>query len=306
MKHPGKLLLAFLALAMLSGCGETEGPVMYGNFEADEWIVPAEGSGRIVWLSIEEGTTFKKGEVVGLIDTVQLAFRKQAALANMAALEATIPDIEARTRSLGQEKAAQERELKRISRLVEQGSAGRQMLEQAEDRLRVIAGELSATETALQQEADGIRAQMKPLRVEADMLEDQVSRCVIVNPEHGVVLTSYAGEHEYVATGHPLYKLGNMDEMILRAWFPGDQLSQLEMGGEMQVSIDIPGREMKHYKGRVTGIAQKPQFIPTQVQTRENRTTQHYEVKIRVPNDGSIKPGMPGEVRFAASMESGQ
>lgn len=279
---------------------------MYGNFEADEWIVPAEGSGRIMWLSIEEGNTFEKGEVVGLIDTVQLAFRKQAAMAQITALEATIPDIKARTRSLRQEKAAQERELKRISRLVEQGTAGRQMLEQAEDRLRVIAGELSATETALQQEADGIRAQMEPLRVEADMLEDQISRCVIENPEQGVVLTRYAGEHEYVATGHPLYKLANMDEMILRAWFPGDQLSQLEMGGEMQVSIDIPGGEMKHYTGRVTGIAQKPQFIPTQVQTRENRTTQHYEVKIRVPNDGSLKPGMPGEVRFAGSIESGR
>lgn len=298
--------MAFLAVTMLSGCGEAEGPVMYGNFEADEWVVPAEGSGRIVWLSIEEGSTFEKGEVVGLIDTVQLAFRKQAALARITALEATIPDIEARTQSLRQKKAAQEREMERISRLVEQGSAGRQMLEQAEDQLAVTASELSAAQTALQQEANGIRAQTKPLLVEAEMLEDQISRCVIANPEHGVVLTRYAGMHEYVATGHPLYKLANMDEMILRAWFPGDQLSRLEMGGEMQVSIDIPGKGMKHYTGKVTGIAQKPQFIPTQVQTRENRTTQHYEVKIRVPNDGSIKPGMPGEVRFAGNSEPGR
>ncbi len=297
--------LLFFIAALLAGCAETSEPVMYGNFEADEWIIPAEGDGRIVWLDIEEGISYKKGEIVGLIDTIQLGLQKQMAEANIAALQATIPDIEMQTASVSRKTEALERERERVSRLVELGSADRQMLDQIDDQLAIARSELTAALAALRQETSAIRAQMEPLHVQIQLLEDKIQRCIIANPENGVVLTRYAGLHQYVAVGHPLYKLANIDEMIFRAWFAGSQLSMLEIGGEMEVSIDIPGKDMKQYRGTVASIAQKPQFIPTQVQTRENRTEQHYEVKIRVPNDGSIKPGMPGEVRFVVNRNSG-
>ena len=305
MQNTKKILLLFFVATLLGACTEPSGPVMYGNFEADEWIIPAEGSGRIVWLGIEEGKTLQKGETVGLIDTIQLGLQKQMAAASLAALQATIPDIEIQTASIRRRIEALEREKARTSRLVEQGSVDQQMLEQLEDQLSVSLSELTAATTALRQQTASILAQKEPMRVQIQILEDKIQRCVIMNPENGVILTRYVGIHEYVNIGHPLYKLANLDEMILRAWFPGDQLAMLEIGGDMEIGIDIPGKGMKHYQGTVASIAQKPQFVPTQVQTKENRTQQHYEVKIRVPNDGSIKAGMPGEVRFTGNRNSG-
>ncbi len=305
MQYTRKFLLLFLAAALVSGCSESSGPVMYGNFEADEWIIPAEGSGRIVWLHIEEGKPLKKGEIVGLVDTIQLGLQKQMAEASLAALQSTIPNIEVQTAAISRQIDALEREKERVSRLVDQGSADRQMLDQLEDQLAVAHSEQAAANTTLRQQTESILAQMKPMQVQIQLLEDKIRRCIIVNPENGVVLTRYAGVHEYVDIGHPVYKLANMDKMVMRAWFTGDQLSMLEIGGDMEVGIDIPGKGMKHYRGTVASIAQKPQFIPTQVQTRENRTQQHYEVKIRVTNDGSIKAGMPGEVGFTGNRNSG-
>ena len=52
------------------------------------------------------------------------------------------------------------------------------------------------------------------------------------------------------------------------------------------------------YKGRVLNISERPQFIPSMVQTRGNRTDQHYKVKVEVSNNGTLKSGMPGELVF--------
>ena len=283
-------------LVAFAACNDTDTHVIYGNFEAEEWLVPAEGNGRIMWLDIEEGKTYEANEVVGLIDTIPLSLKLEVTASKIRALEASIPDIEAQTASLESTKAAQEREVERIRRLVERGSAEKKMLDQAEDQLTVTGNKLSAANKALRQETEGLRAQIQSLQAQKKLQREQIKRCIILNPEHGVVLTRYAGVHEYVSAGHPLYKLANMDEMILRAWAPGAMLALVEPGKDVEILIDMPGGETKAYPGRVKSVAQKPQFIPTQVQSRENRTRQHYEVRVGVTNDGRIKPGMPGEM----------
>jgi HlyD family secretion protein len=49
--------------------------------------------------------------------------------------------------------------------------------------------------------------------------------------------------------------------------------------------------------GRVTWVASRAEFTPTPIQTREERVTQVYAVKVAVANpDGSLKIGMPGEL----------
>jgi HlyD family secretion protein len=301
-----KFSVFLLAVAFLVACNRQEEAVMYGNFEADEWIIPAGNSGKIIWLDLQEGGRYEAGQLVGMIDTIPFALEKEVILAQIDALRASLPDISVQTDVIRQKLSALEREQERVARLVEQGSADRQMLERLEDEMAVTERELLAVTASLRQESDRIRAQIRSLQAQTEVLEDRMERCRILNPESGVVLTRYASIHEYVAAGQPLYRLANMEEMILSAWFSGEQLSDLRLGDHMQVSIDIPGQGMKHYRGKVLSVAEKPQFTPTQVQTQANRVKQHYQVKISVPNDGSIKPGIPGEVRFAGNTTSHQ
>ena len=50
----------------------------------------------------------------------------------------------------------------------------------------------------------------------------------------------------------------------------------------------------------VVEVAEKPEFTPKNVQTRDERTKQIFWVKIEMPNpDGDLKPGMPGEATIA-------
>ena len=52
------------------------------------------------------------------------------------------------------------------------------------------------------------------------------------------------------------------------------------------------------YPGRITWIASESEFTPKTIQTRDSRANLVYAVKIAVENDGLLKLGMYGEVKF--------
>ena len=89
-----KSLKLFPFLFLLAAC--TGGAPKYdatGTFEATEVIVSAEASGRLLSFDIEEGTTLKDGQEVGIIDTVQLYLKKLQLEASVKSVEGQRPDI---------------------------------------------------------------------------------------------------------------------------------------------------------------------------------------------------------------------
>jgi len=88
-----------------------------------------------------------------------------------------------------------------------------------------------------------------------------------------------------------------LDTLTLRAYLSGGQLAAVRLGDPVGVRYDAPDGGLRETRGRVTWIADRAEFTPTPIQTREERVDQVYGVKIRVPNpDGVLKIGMPGEV----------
>ena len=68
-----KTIIPFMILALMAGCSGREYlSDAYGNFETKEYLIPAEGKGRILRLELEEGSILSEGEVVGCIDTMAL------------------------------------------------------------------------------------------------------------------------------------------------------------------------------------------------------------------------------------------
>ena len=73
-------LVALLGV-LLFGCGGDDAPDAYGNFEATETTVSAEADGRLLSFAVDEGDRLAVGDVVGLVDTTQLAAQRDALLA---------------------------------------------------------------------------------------------------------------------------------------------------------------------------------------------------------------------------------
>ncbi len=87
--------------------------------------------------------------------------------------------------------------------------------------------------------------------------------------------------------------------MYLRAYIGGDQLAAVKTGQQVSVGIDQPDGTIRQLKGEISWISPEAEFTPKTVQTRDERVRQVYAVKVRVQNDGSLKIGMPGEMRIA-------
>jgi HlyD family secretion protein len=123
-------------------------------------------------------------------------------------------------------------------------------------------------------------------------------RAQIINPVNGIVLEKYTEQFELVNPGKPLYKIADLSEIILRAYVSGAQLDDIKIGQIVKVEIDKDESENYSYEGKIAWIASESEFTPKVIQTKEERVNLVYAIKIRVVNDGKIKIGMPGEVRF--------
>ena len=114
----------------------------------------------------------------------------------------------------------------------------------------------------------------------------------------GTVIAKYAEPGEFAATGRPLFKVADMDNVYLRAYFTSTQLADIHTGQKVTVIADYGADRQFEYPGTIIWIADESEFTPKSVQTRDTRADLVYAVKIAVKNDGHIKLGMYGEVRL--------
>jgi len=140
--------------------------------------------------------------------------------------------------------------------------------------------------------------EVAPLQRQIDQINDQIAKCKIINPIHGTVLTKYAQDHEVVMPGKALYKIAETDTLILRAYITGSQLSQIKLGQKINVRVDKGAKEYATYTGVVYWVSDKSEFTPKTIPTKEERADLVYAIKVKVINDGFLKIGMYGEVKF--------
>jgi HlyD family secretion protein len=141
-------------------------------------------------------------------------------------------------------------------------------------------------------------SEYKPLKKSVAQIEDQLRRTNIVNPINGTVLTKYALAGEVTTAGKALYKIGDLSVITLRAYITGTQLAQIKLNQEVTVLVDSSETKYRTYTGLITWISDKAEFTPKTIQTKDERANLVYAIKIHVKNDGYLKIGMYGEVKF--------
>ena len=117
-------------------------------------------------------------------------------------------------------------------------------------------------------------------------------------PIKGTVLEKYVEQGEFVATGKPLFKMADTENMSLRAYITSTQLQNVKLGQKVKVFADYGKGQKKEYEGTVSWISSRSEFTPKTILTDDERADLVYAVKVSVKNDGYIKIGMYGEVKF--------
>lgn len=269
-----------------------------GNFEAVETLVSAEANGKILAFSIAEGEILKPGQMLGYIDSTQLYLTKLQLMQNRKAILTGRPDIQTQLESLQKELANAISDRNRIQNLVKGEVASQKQLDDANTRVEVLQSRIDAQKSILNTSSNTLTEQGGTVEVQLAQIEDQLRKCKIINPVAGTVLTKYVEPFEMTAQGRPLYKIADLDNLFIRIYVSETQLSQIKIGQKVEVLIDSGRKDYKKYEGTINWISSKAEFTPKIIQTKEERVTLVYAVKVLVKNDGYLKIGMPGEVNF--------
>ena len=292
MRH----IFIYAAAIAFAACGDKNEFDASGTFEATEITVSAESTGRILRFDVEEGMPVKAGAEVGMIDSLQLHLQREQLKAQQAALLKSRPDVQKQASSLREQIAKQKTELQRVNNMLRDGAATQKQADDINAQIRILESQLSATLSTLGNSTATINENAAALDAQIAILDDRIAKCRIASSVSGTVLVKYAEAGETAAAGKPLFKVADLDNIYLRAYFTSDQLSRLKLGNKVKVTADFGGGERFDYEGRIAWIASESEFTPKTIQTKDSRANLVYAVKIAVKNDGRLKIGLYGEV----------
>lgn len=269
-----------------------------GVFESTEVTVSAEGNGKILSLDLQEGDRLEAGQIVGCIDTVQLHLSEIQLEASRRAVGSGRLDISRQIAALESQIGKQRQELDRFTKLEKAGASNRKQVEDIQAQIETLERQLAAQEESLNSSNRNVSGQADALEAQIEQIRDRIRKCVITSPVAGTVLAKYSEAGEFAALGRALFKVADIDNIRLRAFITADQLTTLKLGQQVRVFADQGSSGRKEYAGTLIWISDKAEFTPKTIQTRDERANLVYAVKIAVENDGLIKLGMYGDIKF--------
>lgn len=292
MKKLQIIALAFLAFGACKN-GEKKSDA-YGNFEAVETIVSSEVAGKLLKMEVRQGDQLEPGREIALIDTTELSLRKLQTEAQLTASDTKKQNVTAQINVLKEQKKNVQTTQQRIAKMFADKAATQQQMDDINGQVNVIDKQISATNTQF----NLIGSEMEVVKRQLDLLNEQLAKCRIVSPAKGTVLETYLETGELATPGKPILKMADLSNLELKVYVSGAQLSSVKLGSSVKVLIDAGAKEMTGLSGKISWISSESEFTPKIIQTKEERVKLMYAVKIVVPNDGSLKIGMPGEVVF--------
>ncbi len=322
-----RLTVIATVLLVLTSCGKKEKEFdATGTFEATEVTVSAKASGELVMFNVAEGQTIEAGNTVGNINVTQLTLKKnelataasqlnanqEQLRSNRRATDSKQLDLQKQVASLKQQIANAKRERQRYTELVNDGAVPRKQLDDINYQISVLEKQLAATtdqlaatnrslaeqSAGIDAQISGIDAQRQGIAVQQAQLDDQIANATVRTPIRGTVLEKYVEQGEFVSVGKPLFKMADTDRMFIRAYITSAQLQSVKVGNKCQVFADYGASQRKSYEGTVTWISDRSEFTPKTIVTDDERADLVYAVKIAIENDGFVKIGMYGEVKF--------
>ena len=263
-----------------------ESVTVNGNLTAyDHITVGMKVPGRLQTISVDFGSTVRKGQVIAQLEQQDYKLRVQQAEAALAQARARLglsPDgaddrVSAEeTGTVRQAKAVlDDAKVKRdrAAKLVDQGVVSRAELDTAESDYKVA---LSRYQDGLEEirNRQGLLAQR---RSELALAKQQLADTLVYAPMDGVVQEKKASAGEYLAAGAPVVDIVRIDPLRLRVDVPERESHNIKMGQSVRVTVE---GDPDSYLGYIKRLS------PTI--SEQNRVL---SVEADVRNNGRLRPG---------------
>jgi HlyD family secretion protein len=154
-------------------------------------------------------------------------------------------------------------------------------------------GGVKQAQTRLDQADKGVQQAQANL----ELLDTQIEKLIIKAPAEGVVMVRSVEPGEVVQPGFTVLTLGQLNDLTIKVYIPEDLYGKINLGDKAQVSSDsFPNQT---FEAVVVSIADQAEYTPRNVQTKNDRATTVFAIKLSIANpEGKLKPGMPVDVQF--------
>jgi HlyD family secretion protein len=160
------------------------------------------------------------------------------------------------------------------------------------------SNKLYKNRTISQQQYDAAKASVDVAAAAKETARLQLDNAIIKAPLSGIVLVKAIEKGELATVGTPIVTMADLSAVKLSVYLAEQSIGKIKLGEAVPVSVDsYPGEK---FSGKVVYISDQAEFTPKSIQTKEERTTQVFRIKIEIPNpEMKLKPGMPADAEFA-------
>jgi HlyD family secretion protein len=318
MEHSSRARAARFAASiviLLAACAQQGDRPLQGYIEGEYIRVGPQFAGILQQLSVQRGDQVAAGAPLFALEREnEIAARRQAeeqlrgALARLDNLKTgkRPPEVETVAEQLRQAEAARElsaANFRRQEALFRSGFISKAALDDARTKLRsddaLVAQLRAAVQTAkLPGRPDEIRAAQADADAARQALAQndwRLSQRAATAPQAGRVNDTYYVVGDFVPAGSPVVSLLPPANVKVRFYVPEPLLGRLKPGQTMSFSCDGCGGPIK---APISFIADRAEFTPPVLYSKENRAKLVYLVEARPAPDVAAKlnPGQPVDV----------
>lgn len=293
-----------------------------GRIEAVEINVASKTSGRVRDILVGEGDFVEAGQVLAVMDTLQLEAQKRQAEAQFRRAEISVEtagsvilqrqaEQAAAAAVVAQREAeldAATRRLARTEQLARTNTASQQTLdddragaEGAKAAVGAAKAQLAATDAginAARAQAVDAEAGVEAARAAIDSIDADIEDSTLKSPRAGRVQYRVAQPGEVISAGGTVLNLVDLGDVHMTFFLPTAQAGQVAMGSEVRLVMDaIPQYVIPAKAAFVADVAQ---FTPKTVETEEERQKLMFRVKAQISPEllkkyiQYVKTGLPG------------
>lgn len=247
-----------------------------GRIEATQVDVAAKYPGRLVDISVEEGSEVKAGQVVGRVSSPEYEAQLRAAQSNMERAKKAQDEAESLITQRNAGLAAAKSDFERGKELIDKKIITQQTFDQ---RRRNYEGAEANVQGAMAQR-DQAAAAIKSAQAEVERIESVLHDLILVSPRTGRVQYLLARNGEVVAAGGKVMTILDLQDVYMTIFLPAAVAGKLEMGSEARVILDPAPQYI--VPAKVSFVAADAQFTPKTVETTEEREKLMFRVKLQL------------------------